>query len=129
MAVAREASSDLGNDNRRQLRALQGLMTPIWSLSAGWLCYVVLALSFVFAYRTWGWPGAGPLLAWAVIGTNLLDRIWPWPSRPMCAGVAVQEVRREGKLRQLEPQERAMVRQLVLEKLDRAAAEPVSAAG
>jgi peptidoglycan/LPS O-acetylase OafA/YrhL len=121
LAIAKQASGELGGDDRRQVRALQGVMTPWWSLSAGWLCYVLLALSFVFAYRSWGWLGAGPLLVWAVAGTNLLDRVWPWPARELCARVAAAEAGGEGKLRQLEPDERELVTGLLLRKLDEAA--------
>ncbi|HLY64761.1 MAG TPA: hypothetical protein VKU60_04425 [Chloroflexota bacterium] len=122
-AAARKASAELGGDGARQLRALQSVMTPMLSVSLGWLCYVVLALSFVFAYRAWGWFGAGPILAWAVIGTNLLDRSWPWPSRQTCADIAAVELQREGKMRQLEPDERAMVTELLLQTLKEAATE------
>jgi hypothetical protein len=127
LTIAKQASDELGDDNRRQVRALQGVMTPWWSLSAGWLCYVLLALSFVFAYRTWGWFGAAPLLLWAVVGTNLLDRVWQWPSRAFCAQVASIEVNREGRLRQLEPDEREMVTKLLLRKLDEAGGTIVGA--
>src|SRR2546430_1017521 len=116
LRVARLASDDLGGDNRRQLRALQNVMTPWWWLSIGWLCYVLLALSFVLSYRTWGWWGAGPLLAWAVVGTNLLDRIWQWPTPELCGRIASAETRSEGKMRQMEPQERAMVRSHLLKR-------------
>jgi hypothetical protein len=66
-------------------------------------------------------------LAWAVIGTNLLDRVWQWPSREMCGRIGAAETRREGKLHQLEPQERAMVRHLLLKRLEDAAGAPVGA--
>lgn len=126
LTTAKQASEELGGDDRRQVRALQTAMTPWWSLSAGWLCYVLLALSFVFAYRTWGWLGAGPLLVWAVIGTNMLDRLWPWPPRLFCGQVAAIELQREGRFRQLEPDEREMVVKLLLRKLDQAAGAVVS---
>lgn len=129
LSIAKQASDDIGDDNRRQVRALQGVMMPVLALSAGWLCYVLLALSFVFAYRTWGWLGAAPLLIWAVGGTNLLERAWPWPPRELCARIAATEARSEGKLRQLEPDEREMVMQVLLKRLDEAAGGALSAAG
>ena len=120
MRVARQASEDLGGDSRRQVRALQGAMTPVFTLCAGWLCYVLLALSFVFAYRTWGWLGAAPLLIWAVGGTNLLERRWRWPSYEVCGRLAAVEINKPGKFRQLEPDERDMVTRVLVERLDEA---------
>jgi hypothetical protein len=115
--VARAASVELGGDSRRQVRVLQRLLTPAAVNSVGYLCYVILAVGFVFAFRTWGWTGAGPMLVWAYLGTWLLHHVWPMPSRQLCGQIATAEVRREGQLPNLEPRERAMVRDAVLNQL------------
>ena len=115
--VARASSRALGGDNRRQVRVLQRLMTPAVVNSFSYLCYVVLAVGFVFAFRTWGWPGAGPMLVWAYAGTWLLHYIWPVPNPEQCVRIATAEVRREGQLPNLEPEDRALVRSEVLNQL------------
>jgi hypothetical protein len=117
LEVARATSQGLGGDSRRQVRALQRLLTPAAVNSVSWLCYVILAIGFVFAFRTWGWLGAGPMLIWAYLGTWLLHHVWPVPSRQLCAQIATAEVRREGQLPNLEPDERAMVKEAVLNRL------------
>ena len=50
-------------------------------------------------------------------GTWLLHHVWPVPSRQLCAQIATAEVRREGQLPNLEPDERAMVKEAVLNRL------------
>lgn len=117
LEVARATSAELGGDNRRQVRALQRLLTPAAVNSLSWLCYVVLAIGFVFAFRTWGWVGAGPMLVWAYLGTWLLHSVWPLPSRELCIQIATSEVQREGQLPNLEPDEREMVKEAVLSRL------------
>jgi len=117
LSVASATSADLGGDSRRQVRALQRLLTPVVVNYVSWLCYVILAIGFVFAFRTWGWPGAGPMLIWAYGGTWLLQRVWPLPSRQVCAQIATSEVHREGRLPNLEPDERQMVKEAVLNQL------------
>src|SRR5690242_5053508 len=82
LGIARSASEELGGSHPRQLRALQNLMMPLLHSSLSWLCYVVLAIGFVLAYRSAGWIGAGFVLGWAVIGTALLIRVWPLPPTP-----------------------------------------------
>ncbi|HEX6511367.1 MAG TPA: hypothetical protein VF157_03645 [Chloroflexota bacterium] len=115
--VARAASADLGGESLRQTRALQRLMTPLAVNLISWLCYVVLAVGFVFGFRIWGWAGGAPILAWSYVGTALLARVWPWPDHAICVRIAAGEVHREGQLRNLEPDEREMVKQRVLERL------------
>jgi hypothetical protein len=115
--VARATSLDLGGDNRRQIRALQRCLTPVAVNSISWLCYVVLATGFVFAFRTWHWTGAAPLLVWAYGGTYLLHKVWPLPSSLQCVQIATSEVTREGQLPNLEPDERELVREAVLKQL------------
>ena len=122
MRMAREASDSLGGSNRRQIRALQSYMTPAFVGSASFLFYVVLAVGFVWAYRSWGWAGAVPVLVWAYVGTIFLERIWPLPSRTDCARIAAAEVRREGKFRHLDEADRALVRLHVLNALEPPAA-------
>lgn len=117
LEVARATSQGLGGDSRRQVRALQRLLTPALVNSVSYLCYVILAVGFVLAFRSWGWLGAAPMLIWAYLGTWLLHRVWPVPSRHLCAQIATAEVQREGHLPNLEPDERAMVKDAVLTRL------------
>jgi hypothetical protein len=124
--IARAASDELGGNHPRQVRALQSLMTPILHSSLSWLCYVVLAISFVLAFRATGWIGAGFILGWAILSATQLTRIWPLPTTPLSARVAAAEVRRGGKLPQLEPDEREMVTKLLLQRLEPLERAPVS---
>ncbi|HVA24597.1 MAG TPA: hypothetical protein VMW62_09400 [Chloroflexota bacterium] len=117
LEVARATSADLGGDNRRQVRVLQRLLTPATVNAVSYLCYVILAVGFVFAFRAWGWLGAGPMLVWAYLGTWLLYRVWPVPSQELCTQIATAEVRREGQLPNLEPDERELVQAAVLNRL------------
>ena len=115
--VARATSQELGGDSRRQVRVLQRLLTPAAINALSYLCYVILAVGFVFAYRTWNWLGAGPMLVWAYLGTWLLYRVWPAPSPEQCLQIATSEVQREGRLPTLDPDERQLVLEAVLKQL------------
>jgi hypothetical protein len=118
LTVARATSAEMGGDSRRQVRALQRFMTPTLVGSIGWLTYIALAIAFVFAYRSWGWYGGGPVLAWGYLGAMLLARVWPLPSRELCARIAAAEVRREDQMPHLEPAERNLVRSCVFKQLE-----------
>lgn len=117
LRVARLASDNLGGTSRRQVRALQSMLVPTVLASLSWLCYVVLALSFVLAYRAGGGPTAALILIWGVAATVFLERGWPFPSQDMSARIAADEVRRGGKLKHLEPEERELVTSLLLKHL------------
>ena len=69
------------------------------------------------ALKHLGARGAGFVLGWVIVGTVLLVRIWPLPPDQACARLAAAEVRRGGKLPQLEPDERQMVTKVLLDRL------------
>ena len=117
LGIARSASEELGGSNTRQVRALQSLMTPLLYSSFSWLCYVILAVGFVAAFRASGYIGAAFVVVWAVATTALLSRSWPLPPTPICAKVAAGEVRRTKKLPRLEQDERDTISKLVLARL------------
>jgi hypothetical protein len=125
MRQARQASDELGGGDRRQVRALQNMMTPFVLPSLAFLCYFLLALSFVWGFRAWGWLGAGLILIWGVFTAVFVERGWPFPTPGMCARIAAAEVRRRGKLPHLEPDERELVTKILLKRLE-AAAESVT---
>jgi len=119
--IARAVSDELGGDNgRRQVAALQRFMTPFLLASISWVCYVVLAMSFVFAYRASGWPGAILVAGWGYIGVAFLSMAWPLPPIELCVQLASSEVKRGSKLPKLTPEEREMVRGLILKHLEAA---------
>jgi hypothetical protein len=118
LGIARSASDELGGSNPRQVRALHSLMMPLLHTSLSWLCYVVLAVGFVMAFRASGYLGAGFVLVWAVATTAILARNWPLPTTAVCARLAAGEVRRGGKLPHLEPDERELVTKLLLQRLE-----------
>ncbi len=122
LRIAREASDELGGTNRRQVRALQSMLTPTLLASLSWLCYVLLAFSFVLAFRAGGWPTAALILIWGVGSTVFLERTWPLPNAEMAVRIATNELERGGKLRHLEPDERELVTGLLLKRLSAAAA-------
>ncbi|HLG74733.1 MAG TPA: hypothetical protein VK009_30305 [Chloroflexota bacterium] len=115
--VARSASDELGGTNRRQVRAMQSMLTPAIMASLSYLCYVLLAFSFVMAFRAGGWPTAAVVLACGVGSSVFMERGWPFPSRDVAVRIASEEIKKAGKLRHLEPEERELVTGLLMKHL------------